>query len=188
MGKTLKALLAAIVKDDRAEVRALLAADEGLAARGVDAARLYKGAILHWMYVGDTALHLAAAGYRVAIARLLLAAGANPNAAFNHRRGRPLHYAADGYVSGPAWNEKAQLETVRLLLDAGRRLRLRTRTGQRRCIGRCGRGVRRPCDVCSMRVPIRSSGISQGQRRFIWQCRTRAAAGAVRRKRSRRSG
>ena len=40
-------------------------------------------------YVGDTALHLAAAGYRVDIVRLLLAAGANPNAAENRRRSSP---------------------------------------------------------------------------------------------------
>jgi hypothetical protein len=146
MGKTLKAILAAIVKDDRAEVKALLAANEGLAARGLDAARLYKGAILHWMYVGDTALHLAAAGYRTAIVRLLLAAGANPNAAFNHRRGRPLHYAADGYIIGPAWNEKAQLETIRLLLDAGAEIEAADKNGatalHRAVRTRCAAAVR----------------------------------------------
>jgi hypothetical protein len=146
MGKTLKALLAAIVRDDRAEVKTLLAADEGLVARGVDAARLYKGAILHWMYVGDTALHLAAAGHRTAMARLLLAAGANPNAAFNHRRGRPLHYAADGCLSGATWNEKAQVETIRLLLDAGAEIEAADKNGatalHRAVRTRCAAAVR----------------------------------------------
>src|SRR5262249_49968986 len=75
--------------------------------------------IFHWMYAGDTALHLAAAGYRVEIARLLLAAGADPNAATNHRQSGPLHYAADGYVNGPAWDAKRQVKTIRCLLDAG---------------------------------------------------------------------
>src|SRR5439155_2835152 len=73
----------------------------------------------HWIYAGDTALHLAAAGYRVEIARLLLAAGADPNAATNHRQSRPLHYAADGYITGPAWDAKRQVKTIRCLLDAG---------------------------------------------------------------------
>jgi hypothetical protein len=146
MGKTLKAILAAIVKDDRAEVKALLAADEGLAARGVDAARLYKGAIPHWMYVGDTALHLAAAGHRVAIVRLLLGAGANPNAAFNHRRCRPLHYAADGCIISPVWNEKAQVDAIRLLLDAGAEIEAADKNGatalHRAVRTRCAAAVR----------------------------------------------
>ena len=77
--------------------------------------------IFHWIYAGDTALHLAAAGYRVEIVRLLLAAGADPNAAANHRRGRPLHYAADGYLAGSAWDPKPQVKTIRGLLDCERR-------------------------------------------------------------------
>ena len=122
-------LLTAIVDDDRATASKLLAADARLAHRLADEARLYESAIFHWLYVGDTALHLAAAGYRTEIARLLLSAGANPNAAGNDRRSGPLHYAADGYIIGPAWNEKRQVETIRCLLDAGARVNAQDKNG-----------------------------------------------------------
>jgi hypothetical protein len=75
-------------------------------------AKLYASGIFHWIYVGDTALHLAAAGYRVEIVQMLLAAGADPNAAKNHRRSTPLHYAADGFITGPAWDAKRQVATI----------------------------------------------------------------------------
>ena len=93
---TMDTLLRAILNDDRARAKELLKADRSLATCRIDQARLYESQIFHWMYIGDTALHLAAAGYRVEIARLLLAAGADPNSATNHRQSGPLHYAADG--------------------------------------------------------------------------------------------
>jgi hypothetical protein len=113
------ALLRAIVNDDRARAKDLLKADRDFATRLIDKAKLYRSQIAHWIYVGETALHLAAAGYRVEIARLLLAAGADPNAATNHRWSGPLHYAADGYIIDPAWDAKRQVQTIRCLLDAG---------------------------------------------------------------------
>jgi hypothetical protein len=112
-------LFAAIVDDDRRRVQELLKLDGGLATRLIDQARLYASKIWHWIYVGDTALHLAAAGYRVEIVRLLIAAGSDPNAAGNHRQSTPMHYAADGYVSGPAWDADRQVSTLRTLLQAG---------------------------------------------------------------------
>jgi hypothetical protein len=115
----MESLCSAILDDDRATVKALLKADAGLATCLFERSRLYQSAIFHWIYVGDTALHLAAAGYRVEIVDLLLAAGADPNAASNHRRSGPLHYAADGYVNGPVWHAKRQVKTIRRLLDAG---------------------------------------------------------------------
>src|SRR5438128_68247 len=112
-------LLAAIVEDDRTRVKQLLRADAALATGLIETAKLYGSGIAHWIYVGDTALHLAAAGYRVEIVGLLLAAGADPNAATNHRQSGPLHYAADGYINGPAWDAKRQVKTIGVLLDAG---------------------------------------------------------------------
>jgi ankyrin repeat protein len=112
-------LLAAIVDDDRLLVRNLLRRDATLGTRGVAEAKLYEAKVAHWLYPGDTALHLAAAGHRAEIVGLLLAAGAEPNAGTSHRRGRPLHYAADGVVTGPAWDEKRQVKTIRRLLAAG---------------------------------------------------------------------
>jgi hypothetical protein len=116
---SMDSLLTAILDDDLRRVKDLLKADRSLATRRIDQPKLYQSAIFHWTYVGDTALHLAAAGYRVEIARFLLAAGADPNAAMNHRRSGPSHYAADGYVNGPAWDAKRQVKTIRCLLEAG---------------------------------------------------------------------
>jgi len=123
------AILTAILDDDRPRVRALVKADPGLATRLIDQARLYQSKIFHWIYAGDTALHLAAAGYRVEIVQLLLAAGADPNSAANHRQSGPLHYAADGYINGPAWNAKRQVSTIQCLLDAGADLDAQDKNG-----------------------------------------------------------
>src|SRR5258708_17330763 len=122
-------LLRAILDDDRPRVEDLLKADGALVTRLIDEAKLYQSKIFHWIYVGDTALHLAAAGYRVEIVRRLLAAGADPNAARNRRQSGPLHYAADGYVIGPAWDAERQLKTIRCLLDAGADINAQDKNG-----------------------------------------------------------
>jgi hypothetical protein len=115
----MQAFLAAIVEDDIARVTELLADDAALVRQLVDKERLYESGIFHWLYVGDTPLHLASAGYRVRIVQLLITAGADPNSVRNRRRSSPLHYAADGYVTGPAWDPKRQVETLAVLLSAG---------------------------------------------------------------------
>jgi len=139
-------LLAAILADDRPQVAVLLKAEASLATRLIDKAKLYDAQIFHWMYVGDTALHLAAAGYRVEIVRRLLAAGADPNAAGNHRRSGPLHYAADGYINGPAWNAERQVKTIEVLLAAGADLHGQDKNGatplHRAVRTRCAAAVR----------------------------------------------
>jgi hypothetical protein len=122
-------LFTAIIEDDRKLVRNLLQADAALATRLVEKPKLYNSSIFHWIYAGDTALHLAAAGYRVEIIRLLLAAGADPNAAKNMRKSSPLHYAADGFITGPAWDAKRQLETIRCLLENGANIHLQDMNG-----------------------------------------------------------
>src|SRR5436190_21942481 len=109
---SMDALLTAILDDDQPRVKKLLKADPRLATCLIDEARLYQSKIVHWIYVGDTALHLAAAGHRFEIVRLLLAGGADPNSKMNHRQSGPLHYAADGYVSGPYWDAKKQVNTI----------------------------------------------------------------------------
>ena len=82
----MQSLLTAIVDDDRAQVGKLLGKDTALASASVRHDVLYDGEILHWLYVGDTALHLAAARHRAEIAGMLLGAGADSNAAQNRRR------------------------------------------------------------------------------------------------------
>ena len=80
-------------------------------------------------YAGDTALHIAAAGYRVEIARLLLAAGADTCSAGNHRSSQPLHYAADGYLESAFWDAERQVRMIELLLNAGSDLHARDKNG-----------------------------------------------------------
>ncbi|MDB5343488.1 MAG: histone-lysine N-methyltransferase EHMT1-like isoform [Schlesneria sp.] len=125
----MESLLAAIVDDDRQLVRRLLKQEPALATRLIDTAHLYEASIFHWIYVGDTVLHLAAAGYRVEIVADLIKAGADPNAASNHRRGAPLHYAADGYIDGPVWDAKRQVKTIATLLEAGASINLQDKNG-----------------------------------------------------------
>lgn len=122
-------LLAAIVEDDRRLVRSLLKQQPALATQLIETAHLYESSIFHWIYVGDTALHLAAAGYRVEIAVDLIKAGADPNAASNHRRGAPLHYASDGCINGPAWDAKRQVKMIETLLEAGADINLQDKNG-----------------------------------------------------------
>ncbi len=117
--EALEKLLTAIVEDDRPGVLNLLQATPGLATQQVPRARLYDRKIRHWLYAGDTALHLAAAGHRVELVRQLLAAGADPNARGNHRASGPLHYAADGQPNAPEWNEQRQVMTIQGLVAAG---------------------------------------------------------------------
>jgi len=140
------ALIKAIVDDDRAKVRQLLTTDPSLAKRLITRPRLYQSKIFHCIYVGDTALHLAAAGYRVEIVRSLLSAGADPNANSNHRCSGPLHYAADGYITGPVWDAKRQVETIQCLLEHGANINAQDKNGatplNRAVRTRCAEAVR----------------------------------------------
>jgi hypothetical protein len=142
----MKAILKAIVDDDRGRVQELLKADLRLATQEILNPQLYNSGIFHWIYAGDTALHLAAAGYRVEIVRLLLAVGADPNAAGNHRSSSPLHYAADGCISCPVWDANKQVETLRCLLDKGANIHLQDKNGatplHRAVRTRCAAAVR----------------------------------------------
>jgi len=139
-------LIQAILDDDRQAVSSLLKANAGLATSLIREPKLHRSTIFHWIYAGDTALHLAAAGYRVEIAQLLLAAGAEPNSASNHRRSTPLHYAADGRVPGPAWDAQRQVSMIRCLLQAGADLHAQDKNGatalHRAVRTRCAAAVR----------------------------------------------
>ena len=71
-----------------------------------------------YTYTGDTALHLAAAGYRHEIVRALIAAGADIRAR-NRLGGEPLHAAAVGTPGSRSWNPPAQAATIACLIEAG---------------------------------------------------------------------
>jgi ankyrin repeat protein len=121
-------LLEAILDDDRARVKQLLSKDASLTTVTATDAKL-ESRIAHWIYAGDTALHVAAAGYRAEIARMLLAAGADPCSARNHRSSQPLHYAADGYLESDSWDAKRQVRMIELLLQAGSDIHARDKNG-----------------------------------------------------------
>jgi ankyrin repeat protein len=122
-------LFAAILGDDRAAVKALLKGNPNLAATAQETEAQCDGVIAHWIYVGDTALHIAAAGYRVEIAKLLLTDGADVNSCQNHRGATPLHYASDGSLENPNWNPARQVSMIRLFLEAGANLHAQDKNG-----------------------------------------------------------
>jgi ankyrin repeat protein len=70
--------------------------------------------IAHYLYAGDTALHMAAAAFRYPVAELLVAHGADCRAR-NRRGAEPLHYAADAN----RWEPASQAKTIEYLLSVG---------------------------------------------------------------------
>ncbi len=94
-------LVRSIVADDPAALN-LLASNPGLARAHFEVGATRQSAkayhldeVGHYIYAGDTALHLAAAAYREKTARKLMAMGAEVRSR-NRRGAEPLHYAADG--------------------------------------------------------------------------------------------
>lgn len=110
-----------VVSGDVAQVRRRLKADPALAATPSpvgatrqEAETFFFPAIRHYLYAGDTALHMAAAAFRRPVAELLVSHGADGRAR-NRRGAEPLHYAADANHSDP----RAQAEVIEYLLSIG---------------------------------------------------------------------
>jgi ankyrin repeat protein len=91
---------------------ATMAADVG-ATRQQSAVSFFSS-IAHYLYGGDTALHMAAAAFRRPVAALLVAHGATCRAR-NRRGAEPLHYAADANH----WDPLAQADTIDYLISVG---------------------------------------------------------------------
>jgi ankyrin repeat protein len=87
-------------------------------ASRTDAAPYYFDAINHYVYEGDTALHVAAAAHQPELVTLLIELGANVTAG-NRRGAQPLHYAADGSPGSPTWDPARQAAVISLLITAG---------------------------------------------------------------------
>ena len=110
-----------VVTGDIADVSRRLAANPALATARSEVGATRQGAtdyffreIAHYLYFGDTALHMAAAAFRRPVAELLVAHGADCHAR-NRRGAVPLHYAADANHCEPM----AQAETIEYLLSVG---------------------------------------------------------------------
>ena len=130
--------------------------------------------ILHYMYEGDTALHIAAAAYQIRIAEELIARGADVRAR-NRRGAEPLHYAVDGGPGLPAWNPSAQTKIIARLIGAGADPNAVDKSGvaplHRAVRNRCAAAVRR-----SSRVLTRVLQIGTALHRCFSQLRTLASA------------
>jgi ankyrin repeat protein len=118
-------LLRAIATGDGANASRLLAASPRLAldASPFGATRssskpYFFTEIAHYVYAGDTALHVAAAAYRTDIAKELIAHGADVSAR-NRRGAQPIHYAAVGSPGSETWDPTAQAAILAYLLRMG---------------------------------------------------------------------
>lgn len=118
-------LFTAIAERDVPNVSRLLAESPALAQRAAEigasrqeASPYFFANISHYVYAGDTPLHVAGAAYATGIARELVARGANARAR-NRRGAEPLHYAADGVPGSLGWDPDAQEEIVQWLITVG---------------------------------------------------------------------
>jgi hypothetical protein len=120
-----RSLIDAIMADDRPGVSHLLDASPELASAhaGTGATRqrareFFLEGIGHYLYAGDTPLHITAAAYRASLVQVLVEAGAEVGAS-NRRGAQPLHYAVDGGPGSPRWDPVGQRATVTSLVAAG---------------------------------------------------------------------
>lgn len=143
----LRGLMIAIASADEAAVFGLLAATPALARAALTvgatrevATENYLTAIHHYVYAGDTALHVAGAAHRPEIAGRLISLGSDV-AARNRRGATPLHYASDGQPGLPEWNPDAQAATITCLIAAG----ADPNALDRNCVSPLHRAVRTRC-------------------------------------------
>jgi hypothetical protein len=121
----LLALFAAIASRDQAGVTRMLDQTPGLAVRPLrvgagrqDPRPYFLVPIRHYVYAGDTALHVAAAAHHRGLAESLVEKGAAVRAR-NRRGAEPLHYAADGRPGADDWDSNGQRDLISYLIDAG---------------------------------------------------------------------
>lgn len=124
-GPAVMTLLRAIASRDEQKASRLLDASPGLARQVAEigatrqvSTAYYFEEIEHYVYAGDTALHIAAAAHAREISKTLLARGASVHAR-NRRGAEPLHYAVDGIPGSTTWNPAAQEAVVECLIEAG---------------------------------------------------------------------
>ena len=121
----LLALFAAIASGSDVTVARMLDHEPALATRALrvgatrqDPNPYFLLPIRHYVYAGDTGLHVAAAAYRLGPAESLVARGAAVRAR-NRRGAEPIHYAADGHIGPDDVDTNAQGELIAYLIGAG---------------------------------------------------------------------
>lgn len=117
----LLALVGLIAAHETEQAERLLRASPSLArarvsvgASAEEAKDYFFESILHYVYAGDTALHMAAASHDAGLCQCLIKLDADP-AAKNRRGAQPLHYAADTNHK----DVEGQRSTIRALCAAG---------------------------------------------------------------------
>jgi len=118
-------LVRAIGAKDETTATELLGAAPELARASVstgatreEATSYYFEPINHYVYAGDTALHMAAAAHLPDLVTALLARAADVSAP-NRRGAQPLHYAADGVPGSAGWDPAGQAAVIKALVAAG---------------------------------------------------------------------
>jgi ankyrin repeat protein len=116
---------AAIASRDQVGVKRMLDRTPGLASHPLrvgasrrDPLPYFFVPIRHYVYAGDTALHVAAAAHHRGLAESLVVQGAAVRAR-NRRGAEPLHYAADGSPSADYLDSNPQRKLISYLIDAG---------------------------------------------------------------------
>ena len=121
MERQLSSFLRAVINGEPHVVARMLSTNPELAtthfAQGAtrkNASAFFFDKIAHYLFAGDTALHMAAAAFQRPVAELLVRSGADC-CARNRRGAEPLHYAADAN----RWKPAAQKDTIEYLLAVG---------------------------------------------------------------------
>ncbi|HEY4396967.1 MAG TPA: ankyrin repeat domain-containing protein [Acidimicrobiia bacterium] len=121
----LLALFRAVASGDELEITRHLDSSRDLASCPIeigasreDAETYFLTPIRHYVYAGDTALHIAAAAHQRGLAESLVARGAGVRAR-NRRGAEPLHYAAEGSPGAEFWDPVAQRDAIAYLIEAG---------------------------------------------------------------------
>src|SRR5205823_1994665 len=121
----LLALFDAIASGDSLEIERRLDSSHSLASCPIhtgasrqDAETYFLAAIRHYVYAGDTPLHITAAAHQRRLAESLVMRGADVRAR-NRRGAEPLHYAADGGPAANGWDSVAQSDVITYLIEAG---------------------------------------------------------------------
>jgi hypothetical protein len=177
----LMALMASIASGDTTKVMEVVAAHPDLVqiaapkgASRTEASEYFFPEIKHYVYAGDTALHIAAAGFRFEAAQLLIGHGANVTAK-NRRGAEPLHYAADSIPGIPPrrlqpLNAWSGLERIRTRL---------TRAASPQSIAQSAPDARPPSRLYFLPEQNQICRIRTAQHLSILQCKTPDAAAAV---------